>query len=113
MKVWSLRRRLDFHLKSYAYAGRIQRTSSDQLARRDDLDRSMARPLEMIMSQDEAQRCLACERGSDVTPLIRLEYRGEPHWICPEHLPVLIHDPGRLVGRLAGAEHLRPAEHHD
>jgi hypothetical protein len=25
----------------------------------------------------------------------------------------LIHDPGQLVGRLAGAEHLRPADHHD
>lgn len=65
------------------------------------------------MSEDKAQKCLACERGSDATPLIRLEYRGEHLWICPQHLPVLIHDPGQLVGRLAGAEYLRPAEHRD
>ncbi len=62
---------------------------------------------------DEAKRCLACERDTDATPLIPLEYRGERIWICPQHLPVLIHDPTQLVGRLAGAEHLRPAEHHD
>jgi hypothetical protein len=65
------------------------------------------------MSDEKAKQCLACERGADVTPLIPLEYRGERLWICPQHLPLLIHDPGQLVGRLAGAEHLRPADHHD
>ncbi len=65
------------------------------------------------MSDLSAKRCLACERGEDVTPLVALAYRGERAWICPQHLPVLIHDPTRLVGRLAGAENLRPAEHHD
>ncbi|MDH4045051.1 MAG: hypothetical protein OEY20_03415 [Gemmatimonadota bacterium] len=57
--------------------------------------------------------CLACGRGTDVVPLITLAYRGESHWICPQHLPVLIHDPTRLVGRLPGAEGLEPADHHD
>jgi hypothetical protein len=57
--------------------------------------------------------CLACGRGADVVPLIALTYRGGSHWICPQHLPVLIHDPTRLVGRLPGAEDLQPAEHHD
>ena len=52
------------------------------------------------MSDEKANRCLACERGSDVTPLIALEYRGERLWICPQHLPVLIHDPGQLVAGL-------------
>jgi hypothetical protein len=65
------------------------------------------------MSDEKAKRCLACERGTYVTPLISLEYREERLWICPQHLPLLIHDPGQFVGRLAGAEHLRPAEHHD
>lgn len=57
--------------------------------------------------------CLVCGRGSDRTPLLSLEYRGGTLRICPEHLPVLIHDPGRLVGILPGAEDLRPAEHED
>jgi hypothetical protein len=58
-------------------------------------------------------RCLACERSENETPLIRLAYRGSPYWICAQHLPVLIHDPGQLTGRLPGAERLSPAEHHD
>ena len=60
-----------------------------------------------------AKRCVACDRDDAVVPLVRLDYRGEPLWICPEHLPILIHDPARLAGRLAGAERLKPAEHHD
>ena len=64
-------------------------------------------------SQSEKPQCLACARGDQETPLVRLQYRGGPLWICPQHLPLLIHDPGRLVGKLPGAETLRPAEHHD
>jgi hypothetical protein len=58
-------------------------------------------------------RCLACHRDSHATPLVAIEYRGERLWICPQHLPILIHDPAQLVGKLAGAEDLRPADHHD
>jgi hypothetical protein len=58
-------------------------------------------------------QCLLCRRSQDVTPLVPLEYRGSRTWICPQHLPVLIHDPSRLVGHLPGAEGLRPADHHD
>ena len=65
------------------------------------------------MNQQQASQCLVCERDSSATPLIPLEYREQRLWICPQHLPVLIHDPGQLVGRLPGAEQLRPAEHHD
>ncbi len=57
--------------------------------------------------------CVACDRGSEEIPLIALEYRGAQFWICPQHLPVLIHDPTRLTGRLAGAEEMAPADHHD
>ncbi len=52
--------------------------------------------------------CLACDRNSDATPLISLEFRGAPLWICPEHMPLLIHHPEQLVGRLAGAGDLTP-----
>lgn len=61
----------------------------------------------------DAKRCVACDRDDAAVPLVRLDYRGEPLWICPEHLPILIHDPARLAGRLAGAERLKPAEHRD
>lgn len=59
------------------------------------------------------KHCLACERGSAEIPLITLDYRGQTLWICPQHLPLLIHDPQRLAGRLPGAEGMAPAEHHD
>lgn len=62
---------------------------------------------------ERSRVCLACQRSDDQTPLVHLQYRGEDLWICPQHLPVLIHDPQRLVGTLPGAEHLKPADHHD
>ena len=58
-------------------------------------------------------RCVACQRGSDETPLLTLEFRGGSFYICAQHLPVLIHDPAQLIGRLAGAESLSPADHQD
>ena len=61
----------------------------------------------------EPKTCLACGRGPNEVPLITLSYRGEERWICPQHLPLLIHDPQRLAGMLPGAEDLSPADHHD
>lgn len=57
--------------------------------------------------------CILCERGSDLTPLLTLEYRGASFPICPQHLPVLIHDPSQLVGLISGAEGFQPADHKD
>ncbi len=57
--------------------------------------------------------CLFCHRRSDAVPLLTLEYRGQAIRICAQHLPVLIHDPGQLVGVLPGAEELEPSEHQD
>jgi hypothetical protein len=57
--------------------------------------------------------CLYCQQTSDAVPLIALLYRGEQRWICPQHLPILIHNPALLVGILPGAEDLKEADHHD
>ena len=57
--------------------------------------------------------CVACERDDGQVPLLRLSYRGGEFRICPQHLPILIHDPARLVGLLPGAEGMSPAEHQD
>lgn len=64
-------------------------------------------------NESTAKSCLACHRGTNETPLITLEYQGSRIWICPQHLPILIHDPAQLVGVLPGAENLSPAEGHD
>jgi len=65
------------------------------------------------MSDSTNNVCLACGRGSEETPLVSLEYKDSTFRICPQHLPVLIHDPHQLIGRLPGAEKLTPADHKD
>jgi hypothetical protein len=65
------------------------------------------------MPNAENAACIACGRDSNEVPLIALDYQGARHWICPQHLPVLIHEPARLTGKLPGAESMRPAETHD
>lgn len=57
--------------------------------------------------------CLICQRTSDETPLLTLEYRDSTIRICAQHLPVLIHDPARLIGILPGAENLSASDVHD
>jgi hypothetical protein len=57
--------------------------------------------------------CVFCECNSDQVPLLTLNFRGKQTWICPQHLPVLIHDPVQLIGKLPGAENLSPADHLD
>ena len=57
--------------------------------------------------------CILCQRDSDATPLLTFEYRGSTFRICPQHLPVLIHDPSQLADVLPGAASMRPSEIHD
>ena len=53
------------------------------------------------------KKCLACGASDQESPLISLAYRGEEMWICPRHMPQLIHQPEQLIGKLPGAEHLQ------
>jgi hypothetical protein len=59
------------------------------------------------------RQCAYCQRDSDQVPLLSLHFQGTETWICPQHLPILIHDPARLAGKLPGAENLGPSEEHD
>lgn len=67
----------------------------------------------MNASGDTGPKCLVCGSTDDAVPLIPARYRGQTYHICSQHLPVLIHDPGKLAGLLPGAEDLAPAEHED
>jgi hypothetical protein len=55
--------------------------------------------------------CLYCERTSDEVPLVTILYRGSQIYICPEHLPILIHNPSQLADKLPGAERLKGHDH--
>lgn len=51
-------------------------------------------------------KCLACGKTNQEIPLIAISYLDKTYWICPQHLPLLIHKPEQLVGLLPGAEKL-------
>jgi hypothetical protein len=53
--------------------------------------------------------CLNCGRKADEIPLLTLEYRDATYHLCPQCLPVLIHKPQNLAGKLPGAEKFAPA----
>lgn len=58
-----------------------------------------------------AGTCVNCGRGQMEAPLISVAFKGENFSICPQCLPVLIHKPAQLAGKLAGVEGLTPADH--
>ncbi len=53
---------------------------------------------------DNQAKCIQCERGSQEVPLIQMEFGGQTLWICPQHLPILIHKPTQLADKLPGAK---------
>ncbi len=61
------------------------------------------------MTADNAH-CLVCKRTSDEIPLISFRYQGSDLFICPQHLPILIHDPTKLAEVLPGAAGFEAAD---
>jgi hypothetical protein len=59
----------------------------------------------------EPKKCLVCDQTSQEVPLLAIEYQDFFYWICPQHFPILIHQPAQLIGKLPGAEKLRGHEH--
>lgn len=53
---------------------------------------------------DTTARCLQCQRNSDEIPLIQILFNGSTLWICPQHLPLLIHKPEEIAGKIPGAK---------
>jgi len=59
------------------------------------------------MEEHNKKTCLFCNRDTQQVPLVQLEYKGQNYYICPQHIPVLIHDPSQLEGLLPGAENMQ------
>jgi len=55
--------------------------------------------------------CIHCGRDDNQVPLIVFYYQGQEHHICTEHLPVLIHKPAELTGKLPDMDKLNPVNH--
>jgi hypothetical protein len=63
--------------------------------------------------RNNLKKCLSCDRSENEIPLVTLTYSGKPAYICSRCLPMLIHHPEQLIGKLEGAENIPPAEHND
>lgn len=55
--------------------------------------------------------CVNCGRSVDDVPLLVVAQRTGTSYICPQCLPILIHQPQQLLDKLPGAEALQPHEH--
>ncbi len=62
------------------------------------------------MSQP-ASACVYCARTDAEVPLLAVKFQEREYWICPQHFPILIHQPEQLSGKLPGVENLEPHEH--
>lgn len=61
---------------------------------------------------DQTPTCIYCAQTEQSIPLLSFRFQSNTYWICPQHLPILIHQPARLAGKLPGAELLKPTEGH-
>ncbi len=52
--------------------------------------------------------CLNCDRTEMEIPLVALRYAGNRAWICSQCLPLLIHRPHQLSGKLNNADKIAP-----
>jgi hypothetical protein len=59
------------------------------------------------MNKIESKKCLYCQRGEEQVPLVELAFKGRNYYICPQHIPVLIHNPDQLQGMLPDAENMQ------
>jgi hypothetical protein len=48
-----------------------------------------------------------CQKSDKQIPLLQMSYNSQSYWICPEHMPLLIHQPDKLVGIIPGAENMQ------
>ena len=60
---------------------------------------------------ENTPKCLVCERTKNEVPLLTISFREESYHICPQHLPMLIHNPEKLIGKLPGVENLTGHSH--
>jgi hypothetical protein len=63
------------------------------------------------MTEINKQTCLHCNRDNTQVPLLDFNYKDTQFWICTEHLPILLHRPEELTGKLPDAENLRGVDH--
>jgi len=56
--------------------------------------------------------CLVCKQDDTQAPLLSFSFQGVQHFICPQHLPILIHKPAQLADQPPGLEKIKAVEGH-
>lgn len=64
-----------------------------------------------MIETEPVKQCVNCGRSVEQVPLISIAHRDGAAYICPQCLPILLHQPQALVGKLPGAEALRGHAH--
>lgn len=52
----------------------------------------------------QVKECLVCKKSSNEIPVTKFYYKESEFYICPQHMPTIIHKPEELVGLIDGAD---------
>jgi hypothetical protein len=56
-------------------------------------------------------QCVNCDRSEEEMPLVNIQYKGENIFVCSGCMPILLHSPAKMVGKLQDAEKIQAAKH--
>lgn len=59
------------------------------------------------MENTNDKHCVFCKRDDSQVPLVQLSFQDKNYFICPQHIPILIHEPQKLEGMLPGASDMQ------
>ena len=68
--------------------------------------RNFAKKLKIM---NDEKNCLVCQRGQSEMPVTKFYHKDASFYICAQHIPILIHDPQKLVGLLPDADKMEGA----
>ena len=57
----------------------------------------------------DQKNCLVCQKSQLEMPVTKFYYQDSSFYICAQHIPILIHDPQKLVGLLPDADKMKGA----
>jgi len=55
----------------------------------------------------QTKECLVCKKASTEIPVTKFYYQDSEFYICPQHMPTIIHNPQELIGFIDGADEFK------
>ena len=53
------------------------------------------------------KKCIVCGKTHNEVPVFTVTYKEKEFYICPQHIPILIHEPQKLAGIVEDAENFQ------